>query len=247
MSSFPTFPSLLTGHALLLEEDSFETACQLAAQQKACAGDIFWRVDDFLVELAIVLEPEDKPAKACQILPVVMDALGNCLATLAPPKVAITYDWPSQVRANGGKIARTRAAISSLAADDVPDRLVIGFSIRLRHDPDHDEPGANPEMTTLDEEGCPNLTSNELIETLCRHLLAAIDGWQNDGLSNYQRMWGLRLQPANAACQFELNNDVLTGKPAGIDDGGNLLIELPGGKIKTTFLINQFKLFSDLY
>ena len=86
MSSFPTLPSLLTGHALLLEEDSFETACKLASQQEAGAGDIYWRVDDFHVDLAIVLEPEDKSTKACQILPVSLDALGNSLATLDPPQ-----------------------------------------------------------------------------------------------------------------------------------------------------------------
>ncbi len=246
MSSFPTLPSLLTGHALLLEEDSFATACQLAATQKADAGDIFWRVDDFHVDLAIVLEPEDQATKACQILPVALDALGNSLATLAPPKVAITYDWPNLVRANGAKVAHARAAISTLSPDQIPDRLVIGFSIRLHHDPADAEPGENPELTTLGEEGCPELTSNELIESLCRHLLAAIDGWQSDGLANYQRMWGLRIEPANAARQFELNDELITGKPTGIDDNGNLLIELPSGKTKTFFLVNQFKVFDDI-
>ena len=246
MSSFPTLPSLLTGHALLLEEDSFETACQLASGQQAGAGDIYWRVDDFHVDLAIVLEPENKSTKACQILPVALDALGNSLATLAPPKVAITYDWPNLVRANGAQVAKARSAISTLDVDKVPDRLVIGFSIRLHHNPSDEEPGANPELTTLGEEGCPDLTSNELIESLCRHLLAAIDGWQNDGLSSYQRMWGLRIEPANEARQFQLNDDMVTGKPTGIDDNGNLLIELPGGKTKTLFLANQFKLLDDI-
>ncbi|MCP4935148.1 MAG: hypothetical protein GY927_13330 [bacterium] len=246
MSSFPTLPSLLTGHALLLEEDSFETACKLAAKQKADAGDIFWRIDDFHVNLAIVLEPEDKSTKACQILPVALDALGNSVATLAPPKVAITYDWPNQIRANGAKVAVARCAISTTDVDKIPDKLVIGFSIRLLHDPADKEPGENPEFTTLGEEGCPELTSNDLIESLCRHLLAAINGWQNDGLASYQRMWGLRIEPANDARQFELNGEMITGKPTGIDDSGNLLIELPSGRTKTLFLVNQFKLLDDI-
>ena len=84
MSSYPTLPSLLNGHAFLLEEDCFATVCQLASQKKADAGDVFWRADPLHVEFAIVLEPESVSGKACEIFPVCVDALGNCFWRIGP-------------------------------------------------------------------------------------------------------------------------------------------------------------------
>ena len=212
-SDFPTLPSLLNGHALLLKEDSFATACKLASKQEADAGDVFWTHDALRVDLAIVLEPEGAMNTAGQIFPVCVDALGNCLGVLAPPKVAITYDWPGLVRANGSKVATARAAVTTLAPDQTPDRIVVGFSVRLHHDPNEAEPGENPDVTTLGEEGCPELTSTQFIETLCRHLLAAIDGWQNDGFGNYQRMWQLRMNNIGEEAALDLKGETITATP----------------------------------
>ena len=165
---------------------------------------------------------------------------------LAPPKVAITYDWPGTVRANGAIVATARAAASSLAADQIPDRIVVGYSIRLHHDPNSVEPGENPELTTLGEEGCPDLTSEQLIETLSKHLLAAIDGWQNDGLENYLRMWHLRLENIGDNAQLEFNDKQISGTLKGLDDHGNLLVEEGGGPGKKISLVDQFVLFEDV-
>ena len=73
----PTFPPLLTGHAVRGNEPAFETACARAAGGELGAGDVVWSRDTALIDLAVILEPDVPLETAVQMLPLAMVALGD--------------------------------------------------------------------------------------------------------------------------------------------------------------------------
>ncbi|MEI9806348.1 MAG: biotin/lipoate--protein ligase family protein [Pseudolabrys sp.] len=77
------------------------------------------------------------------------------------------------------------------------------------------EPGLNPLSTALEEEGFTDMLSNELIESFARHLMVALDAWQESDFRAVAREYLARL-PAERGLRRD------------IDDNGDLLIRHMG-------------------
>jgi hypothetical protein len=71
-----------------------------------------------------VLEPEVRLERALQMAPLMMVALGDCIGSLAPPKVAIHYRWPNGILLNGSMAGEVRLGAPNVPADAIPDWLV---------------------------------------------------------------------------------------------------------------------------
>jgi len=225
----PTFPPLLSGRAVIKGEDPRALAVSGAASGELGAGDALWLQDTTRVELAIVLEPDDALTKAAQMLPLGMAAAGDCLATLAPPQVAVNYRWPGTILMNGGSAGDcTLTAPANCQPDEIPRWLVLALSLRFAFD-DTNEPGTTPGITSLMEEGIEELTSADVIDSYSRHFLSLLDAWTNDGFSDVSENWAGRLEGLNETVTLEDKAAAIKVRTMGLDEDGNLLAKPTDG------------------
>lgn len=176
--STPTFPPLMSGHAVDGQDDPFEIACQKAVL--GCdAGLVVYNLGNDQMSAALVLAPEVPLRQAMAMLPACGVGFQNALGALAPPEVAVHLEWGGTIRVNGARCGRLQVAASDITPDDVPDWLVIGLSLRLW--PSSEDTGLTPEDTALYAEGCADVKAPELLEAWARHCLHWISRWSEPG------------------------------------------------------------------
>jgi Biotin/lipoate A/B protein ligase family len=189
--------------------DAFSHAANIAAEEGAGTLVHVGRFD--LAEFAVVLEPEEPLKSARRALYAGLAALADALAVHAPPECPITFDWPDAVRVNGGLVGGARLAWPPAADEnEQPAWLVFGAMIRTVA-LGEEEPGLRPLSAALDEEGFDDLASGALVESFARHLMVAIDAWQEGGFGAIAKNCLARLAPES-------------GVRRDIDDNGDLLL-----------------------
>lgn len=189
--------------------DAFAHAISVAAEQGAGTLVYVGRFD--LAEFAVVLEPDEPLLKARRVFYAGMAALADALAAHAQPETSIIIDWPDSVLVNRGLVGGGRLAwpqdVSEVAT---PPWLVFGGMIRTVS-MTNAEPGLNPLVTALEEEGFTDGMSNHVVESFARHLMVALDSWQESGFGAVARSYLERLPQE-------------PGVRRDIDDNGDLLI-----------------------
>jgi biotin-(acetyl-CoA carboxylase) ligase len=189
--------------------DAFVHAARVA--DEAGAGTLVHVGRFDLAEVAVVLEPEEPLRTARRALYAGMVALADALAVHAPPEKPITFDWPDAVRVDGGLVGGARLAWPQGADEDEPPPwLVLGAMIRTVA-MGEEEPGLRPLSAALEEEGFDQLDSGRLVESFARHLMVAIDAWQEHGFGEIAKGYLPRLAPE-------------PGVRRDIDDNGDLLV-----------------------
>ncbi len=188
----PVLPPLLNG---IFAENPFGAAVDQVRGRKAGAGDLFWSNNAHIAKIAIVLEPEVDRATSLQMVPLAVVALCDCLAILLPPQVAVQIRGGDDVIVNAGKVGGVRAAISKTNTEsEVPDWLVVAIEVAISRRETDPEPGLQPDVTTLDEEGCENTDVVNFIQTFARHFLSWLAGWQDDGFAPVVRAWKFKAE-----------------------------------------------------
>ena len=174
-----TLPPLFTLVRLRELGDAFAHAQSIAAEQGAGTLVYVGRFD--LAEFAMVLEPDEPLRKARRSLYAGMTALADSLAVHAQPETAITIDWPDSISVNAGLVGGGRLAWpQAVKEDETPPWLVFGAMIRTVS-VSGIEPGLNPLVTALEEEGFTDAMSDKVLESFARHFMVAVDGWQEKG------------------------------------------------------------------
>lgn len=193
--------------------DAFAHATGIAAEQGAGTLVHIGRFD--LVEFAVVLEPEEPLRTARRAVYAGLCALGDALAVHAPPEKAITFDWPEAIRVDGGLVGGGRLAWPPGADEHEPPAwLVFGAVIRTVALGD-DEAGLRPLSAALEDEGFDDLGSGRLVESFARHLMVAIDAWQEKGFGEVAKNYLVRLSPEQGARRD-------------IDENGDLMVRRAG-------------------
>jgi biotin-(acetyl-CoA carboxylase) ligase len=189
--------------------DAFSHAANIAAEEGAGTLVHVGRFD--LAEFAVVLEPEEPLKSARRAFYAGLAALADALAVHAPPECPITFDWPDAVRVNGGLVGGARLAWPQAADEnEQPAWLVFGAMIRTVA-MGEEEPGLRPLSAALEEEGFDDLVSGALVESFARHLMVAVDTWQESGFGAVAKNYLARLAPEG-------------GVRRDIDDNGDLLL-----------------------
>jgi len=184
--------------AITLREvgDAFAHAQKVAAEEGAGSLVFVGRFD--LAEFAVVLEPDDPLRLARKVFYAGMNALFDALLAHAPPEKAITFDWPGTVRIDGGLIGGGRLAWPSGADENAPPEWLV-FGAMIRTASMTDEPGLYSLETALDQEGFAEFGAGALVESFARHLMVAIDAWQQDGFPQVAKDYLTRLSPEKGA------------------------------------------------
>lgn len=193
--------------------DAFAHAASVAPGQGAGTLVYVGRFD--LAEFAVVLEPDEPLANARRAFYAGMAALADALTAHAQPETAITIDWPDSIAVNHGLVGGGRLAWpKGMGEDEMPQWLVFGAMIRTVSMTGTD-PGLNPLVTALDEEGFTDAMSDHVVESFARHFMVAIDAWQEHGFGAVARSYLERLP-------------VEPGLRRDIDENGDLLIRRVG-------------------
>ncbi|MBI1202399.1 MAG: hypothetical protein GC182_07800 [Rhodopseudomonas sp.] len=171
--------------------DAFAHATSIATDQGAGTLVYVGRFD--LAEFAVVLEPEQPLAQARCAFYAGMAALADALIAHAEPETYIVIDWPDAISVNRGLVGGGRLAWpAGTGEDDVPNWLVFGAMIRTAGIVDF-EPGHNPHVTALAEEGFREFTPERLMESFARNLMVAFDAWQEQGFGAVAKTYLERL------------------------------------------------------
>jgi biotin-(acetyl-CoA carboxylase) ligase len=188
--------------------DAFAHATSIAAEQGAGTLAYVGRFD--LAEFAVVLEPEQPLARARGAFYAGMAALADALATHAQPETAISIDWPDSLLVNGGLVGGGRLGWPRGAHEDaVPSWLVFGGMIRTVSMSGVD-PGLNPLSTALEDEGFTDVLATQLVESFARHLMVALDAWQEHGFAAVARSYLDRLPTEKGVRRdIEENGDLM--------------------------------------
>lgn len=217
MSKALTFPPLLSGVAVTGGVDPFDKACAMAAL--GCdGGTVVHNVQADRLRAAIVFAPEVALEDAMAMLPVCGVGFQNSLGALAPPEVAVHLTWDGGIRVNGADCGRFRVRAATPAPDKVPEWLVVGLEVAIMQI--GSDPGQNPNVTALYDEGCAEVEPCQLLESWARHTLAWINRWSDEGNAPLHSEWmGLVVDVGEPVVQ-----DGKTGTFLGVDDRFGMLI-----------------------
>ena len=240
--SEPTFPPLLTGHAVPANTSSYVNAVCGAWDGRLGAGDVVWCRDDGAIDWAFVLEPDVTLARAVQMGPLVMVAIGDCLGALTPPQVGVTFRWPGEIYLNAGQIGDVKISASTRDPDVVPDWLVVGARLALRNDDRQGEPGDAPELTAIAEEGGESLTSVQVLESVTRHFMTWLNIWNEEGFRKVHEAWTFRAAEEDEPYELRLHGETIRGTFAGLDEDGGLLYRNEDGQIAGASLLSNVDL-----
>jgi biotin-(acetyl-CoA carboxylase) ligase len=195
--------------------DAFAHARANAAQEGAGTIIHVGRFD--LAEFAVVLEPDEPLRLARRTFYAGMVALYDALIALAPPEIKIDFGWPDAISVNLGLVGGGRMAWPKDAKEDEPPAwLVFGATIRLVSMADGLS-GLQAIDAALADEGFEDAAADRLVEAFSRHLMVALDTWQERGFSGVAREYLKNLKP-----------DGEKGIRRDIDENGDLLVRRMG-------------------
>jgi biotin-(acetyl-CoA carboxylase) ligase len=214
-------PPVFTPVRLRERGDAFAHAIAIAPKEGAGTLVHVGRFD--LAEFAVILEPEEPLARARLALYAGMTALTQAIVAHAPPETLIEIAWPDAITINLGLVGGGRLAWPQGTAEaDVPAWLVFGGMIRTDLMDLH-EPGLNPNVTSLSQEGFENIETTEVIASFAKNFMVALDGWQETGFAAVARPY-LELMPREE------------GLSRSIADNGDLLVQRAGKVERRAFL-----------
>jgi Biotin/lipoate A/B protein ligase family len=151
-----------------------------------------------VVELAVVLEPDEPLFLARRAFYAGLNALADALTVLAPPECPITVSWPDAINVNGGLVGGGRLGWPpDVQEQDTPDWVIFGASVRTIC-MNSDRSGL-PLMPALEDQGFASLNSDCLVASFARHLMSNIDTWQSVGFDTIARNYVHRLDSQKGA------------------------------------------------
>jgi biotin-(acetyl-CoA carboxylase) ligase len=208
----------------------FAEACGRARARKLGGGDLVWSRNTARAELAIVLEPEVSLRRALQMAPMLMVALGDCLGSLCPPKVAINHRWPGGVMLNGALAGEVKLAAAHAAMDDAPDWMVVGAELQLAAP---SEERTDWSATSLAEEAGEGISRTDILQSVSAHFLTWLNIWQDEGFRPVHDQWLFRAEGREAPITLAYKGETLTGMVVGLDEEANLMLRLETGQVRS--------------
>lgn len=212
------FPPLFEEMAVSSETCPFTKACALATL--GCAsGTLVHSITAECLRAAIVFAPEMPLAQAMAVFPACGAGFQNAFGALAPPEITLDLTWGGDILVNGAIAGRLRVAASSDDPYAEPDWLVVGIEVQLIPR-GADDPGLQPDLTCLYEEGCAELSPIDLLEGWARHTLVWINGVTDGDIAPLHSEWRGFL--------YGIGEDItmpdITGKFMGLDEDFGMLI-----------------------
>ena len=186
-------------------------------------GTILWSPRSDRFQAAIILAPEEPLAVAALAIYLGMLAMGDALGSTIPAGIDVTFIWPNRINLNGGLLGAVVLEAPSMTSEAAtPEWLALSFDLAITGSAvTADTEDAT--VTTLEEEGCGEIDSGDLLEALARHALVWSNRWHDDGFAPLRPVWIRRLEEDRDAVD--------------LDGCGNLLVTRDG-ETRTVGLID---------
>ena len=216
------FPPLFQGQSVSGNTDPFAKACALATI--GCdAGVLVHNITPDMLRAAIVFTPETPLEQAMWVVCCCGVGFQNALGALGPPEVAVHLKWQGDIMVNGATCGRLRAAASSNDPALEPDWLVVGLELDLIPKTDADG-GVTPDLTSLYQEGCGDVSPIRLLEGWSRHTLVWINRQISDGVEPLHAEWRALVPDIGEEISATLENKAISGTFLGVDENFGMLI-----------------------
>ena len=192
--------------------------------------DRAWRDGDHAgLHAALLLRP-GLPADDCaQLGPVTTVAIGRAIADVVIPMTELHYRWPNDVLLDGGKVAGVWLEGGGTAQR--LDWLAIAFAINTGEVP----ADLGFEAPGLDADGAAgDVDPGDLLRAVARHLLAAIEAWDEEGFAHTARTWRRRLITHDSIRIVLPEGPEITGTIETVEEDGTLALRGADGMQRVT-------------
>lgn len=187
-----------------------------------------WTSEEGNLYCSLLLRPNVGAGVCMQLGFVTANVVADTVAAVLPRHAYIHCKWPNDVLVEGRKVAGILLEAGPMA-DGVPEWLVIGVGINIKHHPAETEFPA----TDLDREGGGD-TVERLLVAFCRRFLSAMVTWRNIGFADARRAWLSRAWNVGKPITARLDAETVDGVFFGLDEDGALLLDTPTGRRRIT-------------
>ncbi len=207
-------------------------AALLHQVRDAPEGTLLWSDAQGRLALALLLVPDHPFEQSALVAITAMIALGDAIGALAPPIVAVTNVWPDRIEVNGAFVGGV--SLDRPGSDLVtPERLILGVEVAIASVMEY-EPGHRPDVTSLAEEGCGEITPVSLLESFARHFLAWLHRWKEDGFAPLRSAWRARGPSPGTPFVVVIQGEVVQGSFRDLGECGELIFERDGAERRLT-------------
>ena len=204
------------GYRLIsLREGGDAFAHGLAIAAEAGAGTLVQVGRYDLVEVAVVLEPDEPLLSARRAIYAGMNAVGDAISAHCPPEHEVSFAWPDAILFDQGLLGGVRLGWpQACAEDDVPAWLVLGLMLRAA-DLAHIETGTVPGAVSLVAQGFELVETDAIVASFARQLMAGFDRWNELGFDPVAADYFARVpqRKAGERRQLDHNGDLLVSAP----------------------------------
>ncbi|MEX0814170.1 MAG: biotin--[acetyl-CoA-carboxylase] ligase [Dongiaceae bacterium] len=187
-----------------------------------------WQSPPGNLYVSLVLRPACAPATAAQLSFVTAVGLGAALDGLLPAGTSVQYKWPNDVLVGGRKVAGILLETSASPGPAL-DWLVVGVGVNVESCPD-DAPFP---ATSLGAVGAGEASVAGVLEAFARHFLDWYRQWRAEGFAPIRARWLDGARGLGQPVEARLVGETLAGRFAALDEGGGLVLDLPGGGRRT--------------
>lgn len=185
--------------------DAHGHACQVAAEDGA--GTFVWVRRYDVLEVAVVLEPEEPLASARRAFFVGMTALADAVTSHCPPEKSLSFEWPDTIRLDSARIGGGRLGWPAPCGEaDVPAWLVFSAML-IAAKARTGETGLTPFSTSFEDEGFDPTARENVAESFARHLLLSFDQYHNEGFAPIAASYLRRLENPGGDLHPGISND----------------------------------------
>jgi biotin-(acetyl-CoA carboxylase) ligase len=191
-------------------------------------GTLLWSDSRGRLSLALLLVPDRGRDESAPVAIAGIVALGDAIGALAPPTIAVTNSWPDRLEVNAGLVGGV--ALDAIGPDpSAPVRLILRADVAVAS-PGGAEPGHFPDLTSLAEEGCEEITPIGLLESFARHFLSWLHRWQEDGFAPLRASWRARGPRIGTPLAVALRGELQHGSFRDLGPGGELILQADGAE-----------------
>jgi len=223
----PRLPPLLRAQAV--EADKLEAgdlhSYALTQAAQVDPGTVFYAEAGGIACFSVVLAPDVPTVQAAQMFHAMMVGVGDAIGALAPPEVEVNYLFPGYVLLNRGRAGTVQVSIDPAAGlQDEPAWMVASVAVRIDADMAAVLADGVHDETSLIEESATAISGTRIIEASCRHFLAWLNRWEEDGFRPVFDAWNHRAITDTAV---ELEAGTIADW-VGLDEDGQALLRIDG-------------------
>jgi len=179
------------------------------------------------IYLSVILRPnldrEDCPK---------VSLIAGLAAVLAVNRIAGVHanlKWPNDVLLGGKKICGILSEFHSPTPDNCG--IIVGVGVNVHHDRDCFKGDLENTATSLEIESGRSLNRNDLIVAFLEDLDSHLSLLENGDFKRAVDLWMENCEMFGKEINISQGGSTFRGKALGLDEQGNLLLELDGGKL----------------